>query len=74
MYPLSSVEDFRGRFSDDRAVLELFQKALKELECAMEGVCMCVHVWVCKYNQYKGMEGVCMCGECEQNGGGNCAR
>ena len=34
---LTSVEDFRGRFSDDRAVLELVQKALKELECVMEG-------------------------------------
>ena len=34
---LTSVEDFRGRFSDDRAVLELVQKALKEVECVMEG-------------------------------------
>ena len=41
------MEDFRERFSDDGAVLELFQKALKELECAMEGVCIRVHVWVC---------------------------
>ena len=34
---LTSVEDFRGRLSDDRAVLELVQKALKEVECVMEG-------------------------------------
>ena len=32
------MKDFRGKFSDDRAVLELFQKALKELECVMEGM------------------------------------
>ena len=45
---LTSAEDFRRRFSDERAVLELFQKALDELKHAMEGVyeyvctCKCV--------------------------------
>ena len=43
---LTPAEDFRERCSDDRAVLELFQKALKELECVMEGECVCVHVCV----------------------------
>ena len=42
---LTPAKDFRGRCSDDRAVLELFQKALKELECVMEGECACVCVW-----------------------------
>ena len=39
---LTPAKDFRGRCSDDRAVLELFQKALKELECVMERECACV--------------------------------
>ena len=41
---LTPAKDFRERCSDDRAVLELFQKALKELECVMEGECACVFV------------------------------
>ena len=50
---LTPAENFRGRCSDDRA--ELFQKALKELECVMEGECACVCVvwcgvvWVCTW-------------------------
>ena len=39
---LTPAENFIGRCSDDRA--ELFQKALKELECVMEGECACVCV------------------------------
>ena len=35
---LTLAEDFRGRLSDNRAVLELFQKAVNELEHVMEGV------------------------------------
>ena len=42
---LTPAKNFRGRCSDNRAVLELFQKALKELECVMEGECACVCVW-----------------------------
>ena len=42
---LTPAEDFRGRCSDDRAVLELFQKSLKELECVMKGESACVLVW-----------------------------
>ena len=38
MYLLTSVENFRRRFSDDGAVLDLLQKALNELEHVMEGV------------------------------------
>ena len=41
---LTSVEDFRGRLSDEGAVLELVQKALKEVECVMEGR-WAWHVW-----------------------------
>ena len=41
---LIPATDFRGRCSDDRAVLELFQKAVKELKCVMEGECACVSV------------------------------
>ena len=36
--PHFTVEDFRRRFCDDRAVLELLQKALKEVECVMKGM------------------------------------
>ena len=52
------MEDFRGRFSNDRAVLELFQKALNELDHVMEGVCVraCVRACVCVC--------VCVCGVC----------
>ena len=42
---LTPAKDFRGRFSDDRAMLELFQKALNELEHVMKGVCACVCLW-----------------------------
>ena len=41
---LTPAKDFRERCSNNRAVLELFQKALKELECVMEGECACVCV------------------------------
>ena len=41
---LTPAEDFRGRCSDGKAVLELFQKALKELERVMKGECVCVLV------------------------------
>ena len=45
---LTPAEDFRGRCSNDSAALELFQKALKELKCVMEGECVvCGVVWVC---------------------------
>ena len=43
------MEDFRGRVSDDRAVLELFQKALNELDHVMEGACARARVCVCMY-------------------------
>ena len=42
---LTPAEDFRGRCSNDRAVLELFEKASKELECVMEGESACMLVW-----------------------------
>ena len=71
---LTPAEDFRGRCSDDRAVLELFQKALKELECVMEGeyacVCMCgcVGVWCGCVRGLVNLVGVagygCGCGCC----------
>lgn len=44
---LTPGKGFRERCSDDRAVVELFQNALKELECVMEGECayVCGVVW-----------------------------
>ena len=42
---LTPAEDFRERCSNYRAVLELFQKASKELECVMKRESACMLVW-----------------------------
>ena len=42
---LTPAEDFKRRCSDDRAVLELFEKASKELESVMKGESTCVLDW-----------------------------
>ena len=39
---LTPAEDFRGRCSDYKAVLELFEKASKELERVMKGESACM--------------------------------
>ena len=47
----TSVDNFRGRLSNDRAVEELLKKALNEVEQVMEcvgegvGICGCLYVW-----------------------------